>query len=85
MRIPCPHCGWRDSREFTCIGSDAYLFRPEPDAPMTAWDDYLHNRDNPAGPSRDLWYHDACGTWGCVSRDTATHGVHGATGLGEAR
>ncbi|MFA7432673.1 MAG: sarcosine oxidase subunit delta [Gemmobacter sp.] len=77
MRITCPLCGTRDRREYTYYGSDDYLNRPAPDAPPQAWDDHLHNRDNPAGRTRDLWYHDPCGTWLAVTRDTVTHAVHG--------
>eukprot|EP01031_Cornospumella_fuschlensis_P008655 gene8655-10668_t len=29
-------------------GTDDYLNRPAPDAPIEAWDDHLHLRDNPA-------------------------------------
>jgi heterotetrameric sarcosine oxidase delta subunit len=76
MRITCPCCGPRDRREFTYYGADDYLRRPDPDAPAQAWDNHLHNRDNPAGETRDLWYHDPCGTWIRVTRDTVTHAVH---------
>ena len=79
MRIPCPHCGLRDRREFTYTGHETLLRRPAPDAPPQAWDDYLHNRENPCGPTRDLWYHDPCGTWLVVDRNTATHALSGAT------
>ena len=48
MRIPCPLCGPRDRREFYYYGSDDYLNRPASDAPIEAWDDHLHLRDNPA-------------------------------------
>lgn len=84
MRIPCPLCGPRDRREFYYRG--AALDRPEGAGWSAAWDDYLHLRDNPAGEVRDLWCHEAgCGAWLVVTRDTATHAVHGAelaTGLG---
>ena len=64
MRIPCPLCGTRDRREFHYYGSDDYLNRPAPDAPIEAWDDHLHLRDNPAGETRDLWYHETgCAQW----------------------
>lgn len=77
MRIPCPHCGMRDLREFTIRG--AALTRPAPGAPMDDWDAYVHLRDNPAGPSREHWQHSAgCGAWLIVTRDTATHEVIGA-------
>lgn len=84
MHLPCPCCGNRDLREFTCKGAADYLYRPAPDAPPKAWDDYLHNRTNPAGPSRDLWYHIPCGTWVCVTRDTLTHAITGSTTLEDA-
>ena len=80
MRIPCPICGPRDRREFTYYGSADYLDRPAAGAPPAAWDDHLHNRDNPAGPTRDLWYHDAGSTaWLVVDRNTVTHEIAGAT------
>ncbi len=76
MRIKCPLCGERDLREFTYRG--AALPRPAPDAPDEAWDAYLHLRDNPAGPTRDLWHHRAgCSAWLVVRRDTATHEIFG--------
>lgn len=77
MRLTCPLCGPRDRREFYYYGSDDYLNRPREGAPAQAWDDYLHNRDNPAGTTRDLWYHDmGCTSWLMVTRDTVTHDIH---------
>ncbi len=76
MRITCPNCGERDRREFYYQGDAVALSRPAPDAGLEAWDDYLHNRDNPAGDTRDLWFHEAgCGAWVVVTRNTATHAV----------
>lgn len=55
------------------------LERPAADAGDAAWDAYLHLRDNPAGETRDLWYHEAgCGHWLVVHRNTVTHEVFGA-------
>ncbi len=79
MRITCPHCGERDGREFTYQGDALALNRPAPDAGEAAWDDYLHNRENPAGDTRDLWYHDPCGAWIAVDRNTVTHAIMGST------
>ncbi|MFT5743045.1 MAG: heterotetrameric sarcosine oxidase delta subunit [Paracoccaceae bacterium] len=76
MRITCPNCGERDRREFTYQGDALALDRPARNAGTHAWDDYLHNRENPAGDTRDLWYHDACATWAVVKRNTVTHAVH---------
>lgn len=76
MRITCPNCGERDRREFYYQGDAVALSRPAPDAGLEAWDDYLHNRDNPAGDIRDLWFHEAgCGAWLVVTRNTVTHAV----------
>lgn len=87
MLIPCPCCGPRDRREFTYTGHATFLERPEagldPEAEGAAWDDYLHNRDNPCGPTRDLWYHDPCGIWVVVARDTATHAVSEGVAVAE--
>lgn len=77
MRIDCPLCGTRDLREFTYLGDALAADRPSADAPPAAWDDYLHNRDNPAGQRRDLWLHHAgCGAWLVLTRDTSTHAIH---------
>jgi sarcosine oxidase subunit delta len=62
------------------------LDRPAADAPAGDWHAYLHLRDNPAGPTRELWYHGGgCGAWLVVSRNTATHAVSGAVLASEAR
>jgi heterotetrameric sarcosine oxidase delta subunit len=75
MRLTCPCCGLRDRREFTWIGASEIMARPRAGAPPEAWHDYIHLRDNPAGPSRELWYHDPCGMVVLVGRDTVTHEV----------
>ena len=76
MRITCPHCGERDLREFSYTGDAVALDRPSPNAGVGAWDDYLHLRANPAGQTRDLWYHGGgCGAWIVVTRDTVTHDI----------
>ncbi len=79
MRLTCPHCGPRDRREFTWSGDAVALDRPARDAGDAAWDAYLHLRDNPAGATRDLWYHDPCGAFIVAERDTVTHAVHATT------
>ena len=76
MRITCPLCGPRDRREFYYYGSSDYLNRPGEGAAPEAWDDYLHLRDNPAGQTRDLWYHDmGCSSWLELTRNTVTHEI----------
>ena len=76
MRLKCPLCGERDRREFYYSGAAVSLSRPEAGAAPAAWDDYLHNRDNPAGVTRDLWYHEqGCAQWLVVTRNTVTHEI----------
>ena len=76
MRLTCPICGERDRREFYYVGDAVLLRRPDPEASDVVWDDYLHNRDNPAGEPRDLWDHEAgCAAWIVVTRNTLTHEV----------
>ncbi|KMW57990.1 Sarcosine oxidase delta subunit [Candidatus Rhodobacter oscarellae] len=79
MRLPCPICGERDVREFTYKGHAVALDRPAPNAGDAAWEDYVHLRENPAGETRELWYHGGgCGAWIVVRRNTVTHEVLGA-------
>ena len=76
MRINCPYCGSRDIREFAYRGAAVDAERPAPDAGEAAWDDFVHLRDNPAGQTRDLWYHEGgCSAWLVVTRNTLTHEV----------
>lgn len=72
MRIPCPFCGSRDSREFTYRG-DAAPTRPD-GADADGMFEYLYLRDNPAGQFEELWYHtQGCRNWLRVQRDTRSH------------
>ncbi len=76
MRITCPHCGERDRREFYYVGDALAINRPVPNAGAQAWNDYVHNRDNPAGVTKDLWYHESgCSAWIVVTRNTVTHEI----------
>ena len=84
MRIPCPICGERDRREFYTGG--AALERPEGEAWDAEWHRYLHLRENPAGWTRELWFHEAgCAAWLIVDRNTVTHEVRGAALAADAR
>lgn len=84
MRITCPLCGARDRREFYYRGAAVALERPGPEAGEAAWQDYVFLRDNPAGVTRDLWYHaQGCGAWLVVTRNTLSHEVLGCALAGE--
>jgi len=81
MRIPCPFCGSRDSREFVTRG-DAAPTRPDGEEGMF---DYVYLRDNPAGALEEWWYHaQGCRQWLRVARNTRTHQVSGAVLGGKA-
>jgi len=57
----------------------AALARPSPDAGAQAWDEYVHLRENPAGETREMWYHEmGCTAWIEVRRDTVSHKMLGA-------
>lgn len=78
MRIACPFCGERDSREFTYRGA-ADPVRPDTPGDVAAFVDYLYLRDNPAGQIREHWYHaSGCRTWLVVTRDTRDHAMSAA-------
>lgn len=78
MRLPCPYCGERSNDEFTVLGdADVLLNRPT-DMSLPAFDSYVHVRSNPAGPHRELWYHQGgCRQWLVITRDTRSHAVLG--------
>lgn len=83
MRIPCPHCGDRDQREFSYLG-DATVLRPDPDHAdaLAAFTMYVYERENPAGLHAEYWYHGlGCHAWLVVRRDTRTHAIVGAESL----
>ncbi len=78
MRVPCPFCGSRDSREFVVRG-DASPQRPKIDS-EDAMFEYVYLRDNPAGNFEELWYHaQGCRNWMRVMRNTRTHQIQDAS------
>ena len=59
MRIPCPHCGERDSRRVRLSRATPRRTparRQDPASASTSFD-YVYLRDNPRGPHREFWYH----------------------------
>ena len=76
MLITCPYCGPRDLAEFYYQG-DATRIRPDPaSTDQAAWNAYVFERPNPAGPHREYWQHSGgCRMHLLVVRDTLTHEV----------
>ncbi len=85
MRIPCPICGARDSREFRVLGEagamrpDGSIVSPDPNSQMSAFADYVYRRDSIPGEMREYWFHaSGCAGWLVVKRNAVTHEVLGA-------
>ena len=78
MIINHPLLGPRDAAEFVYLGDAALIDRPDWQAEdaMQRFHDYAYLRDNPAGPHRELWYHEQGDrSWLVVTRDTTTHEI----------
>ena len=82
MLIDHPLLGPRDAREFVYLGDAGLIDRPDPDAhaeredAVRAFHDWQYLRDNPAGPHRELWFHEQGDrSWLVVTRDTVTHEI----------
>jgi len=75
LLIPCPHCGLRNSSEFTYHGEQHT--RPDPqEATAAMWRDYLYFHDNAAGSAVEQWFHAAgCRRYLSVARDTVTNEI----------
>ena len=79
-QIRCPWCGVRDEAEFQYRG-DATKARPDDDAPVDAFFDFVYERRNPKGWHVEWWHHvGGCRLFVKVVRHTVSHEIH-ATGL----
>lgn len=78
QQFPCPFCGLRPEDEFRYAG-DAGRPRPGREASDAEWAAYLYYGRNARGAAKELWIHSyGCGRWIELTRDTASHAVHGA-------
>jgi heterotetrameric sarcosine oxidase delta subunit len=81
MLIPCPFCGPRAHVEFTYerpLEAIVPVGAGETEAVST-----LYQRDNPRGPSVELWRHThGCRAWLTVERNTASHAIGAVTAVG---
>lgn len=75
LLIVCPHCGPRNSDEFSFHGEMS--LRPSPDATTSSeWRQYLYMKDNVAGPETEQWFHGAgCRRFLVVERDTTSNEI----------
>ena len=78
MIINHPLLGPRDMQEFVYLGDASLLARPDgmAEGAEAAFYQYLYLRDDPAGPHRELWFHEQGDrSWLVVSRNTVTHEI----------
>ena len=76
MIIDHPLLGPRDAAEFVYKGDAAMIERPDGMTDPDAFHAYTHERGNPAGWHRELWYHEQGDrSWLVVERNTLTHEI----------
>ena len=78
MLIDHPLLGPRDAAEFVYFGDASLIDRPDglADDAQDRFFDYLYLRDNPAGETRELWFHEQGDrSWLVVTRNTLTHEI----------
>lgn len=75
LLIFCPHCGPRNSDEFSFQGE--LTRRPRPDTSAIAdWRRYLYMKNNVAGWQIEHWFHvSGCRRFLVVERDTTTNEI----------
>ncbi len=72
--LPCPHCGKRNSNEFSYLGESAP--RPTETGDAKLWRAYLYTKENPAGWTRETWLHSGgCGKAFLAERHSVTNEV----------
>ncbi len=78
MLIDHPLLGPRDAAEFVYLGDASLIERPDWQGGNAAEEfyEYLYLRDNPAGVTRELWFHEQGDrSWLVVTRNTLTHEI----------
>ena len=82
LLITCPHCGPRNSDEFSFNGE----VRPRPDVNATnaaEWRRYLYMRENLSGWVSERWFHvSGCRRFLMVERHTVTNEIRSVATLG---
>jgi heterotetrameric sarcosine oxidase delta subunit len=77
IKIPCPHCGPRDSTEFAFGGELRPMQATDVD------DDFrrVYLRDNAPGDQQERWFHSfGCRRWLTLTRNTITNQIGGQGG-----
>ncbi len=78
LLIVCPHCGPRNSDEFSYNGERSS--RPDPGVTAGEWRRYLYEQQNIAGRQTEQWFHVAgCRRFLIVERDTVSNEIRSVT------
>ena len=72
--IACPHCGHRNSNEFTFNGE--VVTRPGPDPDPVTWRRYLYMKTNATGWQEERWFHvSGCRRFLMIERNQDTNEI----------
>ncbi len=84
LLIVCPHCGPRNSDEFSFGGE--LTTRPGPDPTAAEWRSYLYDNRNVAGWQRERWFHvSGCRRFLAVERHTVSNEIRSVRDVTEGR
>jgi len=84
LLIVCPHCGPRNSDEFTFRGE--VVRRPNVDASPIDWRSYLYDKANVSGWQDETWFHVAgCRRFLRVERHTISNEIRSVHDAAEPR
>ena len=82
LLITCPHCGPRNSDEFSFEGE--LVERPLMGCSEEAWRAYLYERHNTAGWQQERWFHVAgCRRFLDVERHTVSNEIRSVRDVAE--
>lgn len=82
LLIQCPHCGDRNSNEFTFNGE--IVPRPNADADPVTWRRYLYMKSNGDGWQTERWFHiSGCRRFLRVERNLDTNEIRDVRDYGD--
>ncbi len=83
LLIVCPHCGPRNSDEFTFRGE--LVTRPDVAAAAPEWRAYLYEKANVAGWQEETWFHVAgCRRFLRIERHTVSNEIRQVRDVADA-
>ncbi|MGB7861727.1 MAG: sarcosine oxidase subunit delta [Acidimicrobiia bacterium] len=84
LLIQCPHCGARNSDEFTFSGE--IVPRPAADCDPATWRNYLYVKTNATGWQRERWFHvSGCRRFLLIERDQDSNEIRRVSDYGDRR